>query len=307
MILFLILVGQFGPPLLQIDHSMELPAGRSLAFPVDATDDGTTLFVADGADDFIVGIRRSGEMFAFSGHGSGPGEIGTSIDSLNVEGSFVVIREFNKTKRHLFDLNGKFVRTEQGRANSAKERYVACSQTVARTSGFLFQHATTGKPIGKLDGKGFLGWHLSQAILSDLDERLVVVKKRGVVEIWDENGQIHKKFSLHLERYKMPIQPNKIANKLMEKLGEKAESYLYGVPILSATAHGDLLWVVVLDESTASQIVGKPQSTFLYQVNIFTESMNLIPEVSVPSAVKVCGDFLIVLSQDDGYVKLFAL
>jgi len=302
---------EFGDDLVIGDHT-------PVVYPYDAVIHENAVFVAGG--NHAVEIFRNGTWLKTIGReGEGPGEFRHVPTTLAIEGEHLIVTEMYNKRQSVFTLDGSFIasRSPQFTANTVLfggkiYTFTKIPYPDAVRSGFRVHNSVSDCFLGSLVGISDEEIHRSNYFLEKLnEEQLVYIRRDGLLQIYDSNCHLVRQFTLDLAHFTRQPEKNILANQLIKRLKEKypertyRPAYKYGIPIIDSAVYRQQTLVLLVSDEHDLDRNNKPGKCSLILTDLANGAFLTFDLSSAPRSVNVSGDFLILVSNEDGYIRLW--
>ena len=284
-----------------------------LTYPFDAVYAGGRLFVTDQDLLFIV---YDGKSFRQLGRrGSGPEEFEHHPEELSLSGDRIVVREMYGWSQSTYGLDGRFL----GKEALTRPKYDGTrtivlegreirqvSRETAIEHGFLYEDGASGNRFGKLAGNTQRDYHLESAFLHLLpDDGILVLKRRGLLEIYAPDGKLSREFAVPLLAHARDVEKDKLAN-----LGGNPHGhvyYLYGLPVKQSRVCDNHAWLLVATEATEIER-GIYAEIWLYVLRLADGKLRQSARLDAAyNRMRITDGHLVLISKYDARIAVYAI
>lgn len=295
--------GLLDSPAMLIDDSIHTKNGTFLIAPQDALVWNNQLFIADISEHTVFVYDLGSKTLSSVGRkGQAPGEFDNSPQHLFIKDGKLHVEEWNRYRGTIFSFDGSppVVYTPEKEVNLLGDwRIQSIPESKIASNRYTHTNLATDCFFGRLSDPADRDLHLSASILVPAGNKLVLVRKAGVIAVYDELCQEQTSFELPLETWKQELEEDQLASALAGQLGSRQKRFKYGLPIKSAASDGQTLFLLIQHEQTGEQQV--------WWVSL--ESGKVRNQTSVVSVDRLVFSegYLLLLSAKESMVKGFYL
>jgi len=303
------------PLVAELNDQLEIDGVR-MTNPTDAVYVGGVLYVADMNEHTIFVQEADGRLTRFGRAGSGPGEFQHHPVQLLHRNQTILVVEFNSLFTSTFRLDGTFqerVKRGHGPPPWDKRQVRQVTDEEVPDTGFMLHDTRHDCYFSGPAPHGEHGIHLGRGlILEDSQGLLYVIKKAGVVEVYERPCHLLHTMNIPLARFKADVKPHHVMRKIMRARykEDRGPVFVHGKPVIgAATAGPDRVWLLVKDEHLEKgpyyQQV-QTANTWLFEVDPTVGKVRFVTELDQPvRRVRYWNGHLILISGYEATVRLY--